>query len=214
MSLNMLGSIGVAGPYGDLYGSLFSTAGNLGEGIMKAVDADKAEKEASSRDKSALDAAITADLAASSALAAALASAAFAKDERGQALAQANKMAADIALSTQDVAGAKVPAALVPQRVDKAQAQLAAAVAKLQAAPGDAYAQGLVKAWTQTLNKAQNGQIVKSAPDGPRQQVQEGWLTQKGLLGLPNYGVVAGGAGLAGAVWYAVKKGLFAKLLG
>lgn len=218
MSLDMLGAVGVAGPYGDLYGGIIQAAGNLAQGAVSAYDADQAAQAASASDKAKLSTAIAADAAAANTRAAALTSAALAASAIGptattaKAKAAADQAAADLASSAQDRAGAALPLPLGPARVEAAEKALEAATAKLQASPTDLYAQNLVKAWNAAINKANNAQIVRSAPDKP---AKDSWLTQHTIISaVPNYGVVVGGAGIAAGIFYAVKKGIFSRLLG
>lgn len=217
MSLHMLGARKtlVGFDYQGLASGLLSTAG----GVASSVQADKAAEEASAADKSKADAAIAADSAAALAKATSLTSDALAasapatKSVAAKAKADADQAALAIASNAQDQAGASVPASTTSLRATAAQKALAAATTKLQGAPSDLYTQNLVKAWNFVLNKVQNAQITKNAPDsGKPSKKEEGGLMA--LLKKPIVGPVvvwhaAAGVGVLGALWLAVKKGVF-----
>lgn len=218
MSLDMMGAEEI-GQFD--YGALLTTAGNVAEAGIKVHEAEEAAKKASAEEATAINAAISADATAASARATALTSAAIAQKAVGKqkaaadAKAAASQLVADSAAAAQDEASAALPAKLAPQRVAAARKALAAATAKLQSSPTDLYAQSLVKAWQQTLAKAQNAQITRGASDvgalaAPK---EESFLSRK-IVGPVRVWHAGAGVGVLGLGWVAVKKGLFRRLFG
>lgn len=201
------------------YGALLNAGGQIADVIIKSDAAAKAF----AADKAKLATATAADAAAASAISTALlskmvlATAMPATRDKAAAQATADENAANLALSASDKAGALVPAALAGDRLEAANQAYAAVTTALQKDATNPAAQAKVKAWEQVIGRLQNRQIVteggaqdkgdKGSPADPN------WFTQHTLISaVPNYGVVLGGVGIAGAVGLAVKKGIFSRL--
>ena len=186
----------------DSLGPLFQAGGGMAQGAISDYEKDEAKKKASAADKAAADKAIAADVTASLAAAKAGASA-----KLKQPSAQIDAVAASNASTAQDRAAATLSAGASELRAHAADDALNAAVAKAQANPSDVYLQALVAAWTATLNKAQNRQILTGDAASGRGDGGGNWLTDHSLVSaLPNYGTVGVGAALLGGAWWAVKR--------
>lgn len=212
MSLHMLGARSEIGiDWQAAAGGLLSTAG----GVVKGYEDDKAAEKATSADKAKADAAIAADSAAAMAKATSLtsdalaASAPPAKAQAAQAKAQADQAALAIASQAQDQAAAAMPPTATALRVAAGQKSLAAATAKLQANPTDLFTQNLVKAWGWAMNKGQNAQIKDGGKPPAKEEGGLMALLKKPIVGPVTVGYAAAGVGVIGALWYAVKKGVF-----
>jgi hypothetical protein len=167
--LDFLGADDGSGDSGGFVSSLFNAAGGLIKGGVQYAQGEKAKGDAATDAESKLQAAISADGTATMAVAQALMSADAASHDPSKAdAALADKMMADSAVQAQDKAGAAVPAAVQPKRVDAAQKGVDSAQAKLSAAlkgssaPVKIAAKLSMQAAQQTLAKAQGGGIVKS----------------------------------------------------
>ncbi len=201
MSLALLG-VNHVGLDPASFGSIFQAAGELAKGGISIYEQDKAEKKASADDKAKLTAVIAADIAASTAAAKAESAV-----QTKASSAEVDKVAAEAAGRAQDRAGAALPASLAPQRVEAAEKQLAAATAQAQKNPKAPYAVALLKAWTATVNKANNTQI-SSADVAPRRTGEggESWLTRPVVGPVPGWGVAAGGVGLAAVLGLVLRR--------
>jgi len=198
-----------AGGYGNLFGGVLQATGELGQEGLNLYEGKQASEKASADDQSKLQAAISADATASLAMAAALSSTSLANSApanqkaAAQAKAAADQAAADQAAAAQDRAGAAMPSSMTDKRVAAAQAALTAATSKLQSSPTNTYNQALVKAWTATVNKAQNNQIVKKDVASEGGEKGSKWSTKKKLVVA---GAAVGGAGLLGGVVMLIRK--------
>lgn len=225
MSLDMLGAegVGIAGPYGDLYGGILSAAGTLAQAGVSAYDQDQAQKRSAAEDRSRAQAAIAADAAFARASGGAMTSAemvakAPAKGkEAARAKAEADQLAADVAASAQAAAGAGLSPAATAERVKAAQAGLQEAIGRQQRASQGVYERMMVRAWQAVLGKAQNAEFTARAPEGgataPAPAPTGGFLSRK-ILGPVKVWHAGAGAGAVGLAWVAVRKGLFRRLIG
>lgn len=195
MSLELLGVDECVGLDAGSFGSIFQAAGELAKGGISLYEQDKAEKKAAADSDAKLKAVIAADVAASVAAARADVSA-----QAKSASAQVDKAAAEAAARAQDRAGSALSPTNSAQRAEAAEKALAQATAKAQASPKDAYAVALMKAWTATVNKANNVQLTADQPARPAEGGGESWLTRKVVGPVPGWGVAAGGVGLVGLI--------------
>ncbi len=200
MSLELLG-VDHVGLDPASFGSIFQAAGELAKGGISLYETDKAEKKASADDKAKLAAAVAADIAASTAAAKAESSV-----QTKAASAEVDKAAAEAAGRAQGRAGAALPPALAPQRAEAAEKQLAAATALAQKNPKAPYAVALMKAWTATVNKANNTQISTADAVPKASEAGESWLTKPAIGPVPGWGVAAGGVGLMGILGLVLKR--------
>lgn len=163
------GSSSGGGLFGDFgLGTLFQTAGSLAQAGVNLYESEKAKQDAeaasaksSAQERAKLEAAISADVNA----AVAAARAAFSAQSK-LASAAVDASAASQAAAAQARAGASLSPESVEKRLEAANRALAAATAKAQANPKDAYALALMNAWTATTNKIQNVQITDPGPTG------------------------------------------------
>jgi hypothetical protein len=222
--LHMLGAVSLeevgasaAGPYGDLYGGLLSTAGTLAQGAVNVADDTDTKNKASASDQAKLMAVILADTAAANAIANSLTSDVLAAGATGKAKSDAASKASSAqtamksALAAEATAAAALPDSQVAARIKAINDASASASAKAQKDPSNPFTQNLVKACQKVATMAQNAQIAQGA-DGVKSELTEEGFFQKKIFGVPTYAVA--GVGLAGLLWLAVKKGLFSKLVG
>ena len=203
-----------------IYGGIFSTLGNLGQGIVAAQEKSEAGDKAKADDAAKLDAAIAADSAAAMAKASALTAATFAKSAtpgKVKTDADAKSAAADAALSVassaQDTAGAALSPALTPKRAEVAQKAFAAATQKLQADPKSVFGKSLVSAWSWCQDRIQNKQITSADSKGDKPKDEGSFFSRK-IIGplTPTHLLVGGGVGVG--LWYCIKRGVFKRLFG
>jgi hypothetical protein len=192
-------------------GTIFKAAGELAQGGLSMYEKSQADKKAKADAEAKAKASIAADANAASTAARAAVSAAAAKGvTSGYTPAAADAAAAQVAAAAAARAGAGLPPEAQAARVAAAEKALGEATKQWQASPKDAYKAALVKAWEQTLQKAQNAQIVSNdAPAQLQPQPQgggESWLTRKVVGPVPGWGVVAAGAVALGGVSLLVKR--------
>lgn len=100
----------------------------------------------------------------------------------------------------QDVAVSSLSPTMSPDRIKGVQAALALAEKALAASPKSAYDVNLVKAWRQTLAKAQGRGAAAAKDDKP------GFLSRKVIGPVPGWGVALGGGGLLVGLGFLVRK--------
>jgi hypothetical protein len=238
MSLDMLGAES-GSDLSSAFSTLLTTGQQAATSFKANSDAKKASVALSAEDGKRADSAIAADQAAVTADAEALyAESVASKDKSGayQMKAQAARVAANIADGVADRAGEGLSDAAKKRRIDYANGNadryakesLAAASASA-ASPNDATlldkAQhaNMYTLSAQAVALRARGQTppsnreMEKLAEKPGASLGDGgvmdWFTQRTIISsLPNYGVVAGGAGILGALYYAFKKGFFAKL--
>lgn len=187
------------------YSSLLTAGGGLLQSGVDVYEQQDKEKKASAAEQKRLADAIAADAAASAAVARAAVSSASKAPS-----ASIDATAAMQAIAKQDKAGAGLSSDSQEKRATAAEKQLDQVTGQAQAKPTDPYLQALVKAWTQTVNKAHAGAISGDDGTSPKKDKSggsgESWLTRKVVGPIPGYGVVVGGVGLAGAVGIVLTK--------
>lgn len=180
-------------------GPLLQSAGGLATGIADTVKQAQDEKKLASDQEAKVKAAVAADLGAAIALAKAAVSAKLKAPS-----ATMDQKAADLALSAQQAAAAKLTGDGSEVRAAAAQTAQANAIAAAQAAPGDAYKAALVDAWTKIINSANNATIVSKAPEsggGAKGDGGGSWFSQK-TGPVPNWGIAGLAASAAGFFIY------------
>lgn len=178
-------------------GNILQAAGGLATGITSTVEQAQAEKKLKADQEAALRAAVAADSSAASAIAKASVSA-----KLKSASAAMDQKAAEVAVSAQQQAAAKLSGDASEVRAQVADKARAAAISAAQAAPNDAYKAALVDAWTSVINQSNNAAIVKKDQEASAPaQSGESFLTKKLIGPVPTWGVGVG----------AVAAGLLAK---
>ena len=212
-------SVGEGGSWMDMLPGLFSAAGGAAGSLIEKKKTDDAAAKTAKDSEAALYAAITADQRAKDALAKALVS-----EELKSSSASADRMAADMALSTQDEAARGLSPENQKKRSEAAKKALEKATNEWQAAsannkPAVTKAKELwVKAAQTIYAKTQNALMVSAAqlPGGLAQQQwqmqqmqmqNQSWFTRPVLGPIPGYGVVGGLAAVAVAAAVVLKKG-------
>jgi hypothetical protein len=193
------------------FGTILQAGGGIAQGAIAAHETDVKQEELDSAEKAKLAKSIAADAAAATAIARAKVSAKL----------KSPSMAVDISAATTagaaaDRAGAALSSAATDKRAEAADKALDAATADAQKNPKDGYKAALVETWTAIANKAHNTSIVsadesKGGKGGKSKKSTggESWFTRPVLGPVPGYGVLAGGAGVLGALGYAVKRIFF-----
>ena len=204
--LHMLGADEIGEGYADLIGPIFQAAGGIVQSGVNYHEQDQAKKKLAADDEAKVKAAMAADINAVTAAAKADVSAQL---KSPSAAVDAGAAAAAVAAQTR--AGSVLSPAAAEQRARAAEAALAAATAKAQASPKDGYLLAVMKAWTATVNKAQNSQITSTAlvpttGAASGYDTGESWFMRPVLGPVPGWGVALGGAGTLGVVALAVKK--------
>jgi hypothetical protein len=194
------------------YGSILQAAGGLATAGVSAAEQAKKEDAAKADDDKNVKAAIAADQNAATAMAKADVSASTKASS-----AAIDAQAAQMAITAQDQAGAKLSSDGQKKRAQAADDTLAAVVKVSQSKPGDVNQTALVKAWTAVANKAHAGAILGPMGTGGGKGGDSGgsWLTRPvGTSKIPGYGVLLLGAGGLGALWLLAKKFVFKAAVG
>lgn len=191
MSLDLLGAEGG----GFDFGTIFKAAGELAQGGISMYEQKQAKEKAAADDSAKVNAAVQADTAASVAMAKADYSAVMKAPS-----ASIDAAAAEVASRAQDRAGSVLGTDGQAKRAKAAEAALDRAIVNAQNKPKDRYAMALVKAWTATVNKAQNVQIVSAASSGPVPDTGGigDFLSRRVVGPVPVWGVGLAGAGVLG----------------
>jgi hypothetical protein len=183
-------------------GPILQASGGLISAGVEAAEKDKAEKAGAAAERTRIDTAVAADMAAANAIAKADVSA-----QLKQPSAAIDAQAAQMALSSSGRAGAVLSVEGQQKRADAARKALENAVKNAQDKPSDGFRQALVKAWTQVETAAQSSAISAGGRrQGGLDDYGKNWFVRPVLGKIPGWGVVAGGTGIAGALWFAVKK--------